>query len=79
LEHTPDMYLDELQLQLLLVHDIEVSLATLSRTLKRLGYSNKKLSRVAAERSASKRRAYKHEIGNYPPEYLVFADEAAVN
>ncbi|KAJ7302164.1 hypothetical protein DFH08DRAFT_723424, partial [Mycena albidolilacea] len=37
------------------------------------------LSRTAAERSKPRRRAYKHEIDHYPPEYLVFADEAAVN
>jgi len=38
-----------------------------------------KLSRVAAERCEEKRREFSFEIGNYPPEYLVAADEAAVN
>jgi len=43
LEHSPDLYLDEIQEQLGDMHGIDVSLATVSRTLKRLGYSNKKV------------------------------------
>ncbi|KAF8135911.1 Homeodomain-like protein, partial [Mycena galopus ATCC 62051] len=42
LEHTPDMYLDEIQEQLYNQHDVDTSLATLSRTLARLGISSKK-------------------------------------
>jgi hypothetical protein len=38
-----------------------------------------KLSRLAAERDEERRREFAFEIGNYPPEYLVAADEAAVN
>ncbi|KAJ7212603.1 hypothetical protein GGX14DRAFT_332640, partial [Mycena pura] len=79
IERQPDIYLDEIQLQLIIMHDLHVSLPTLSRTLHRLGYTSKKLSRVAAERSAEKRQAFEHEIGRYPLDYLVFADEAAVN
>jgi len=44
LEHSPDLYLDEIQEQLFEMHDIDISLATITRTLKRLGYSNKKVS-----------------------------------
>jgi hypothetical protein len=96
LEHTPDLYLNEIQLQLLLVHNVEVSLATLLRTLKRLRYSSKKvgvrfftcplyiynffqLSWAAAECSVLQRHGYKHKISHYLPDYLVFADKAAVN
>jgi hypothetical protein len=43
LEHSPDLYLDEIQEQLGDMHGIDVSLATVIRTLKRLGYSNKKV------------------------------------
>jgi hypothetical protein len=43
LEHSPDLYLDEIQEQLGDMHGIDVSLATVSWTLKRLGYSNKKV------------------------------------
>ncbi|KAJ7440421.1 hypothetical protein FB451DRAFT_1300428 [Mycena latifolia] len=50
LDHTPDAYLDEIQEQLYTQHDVDVSLATICRTLGRLGISSKKLSREAAER-----------------------------
>jgi transposase len=49
LEHSPDMYLDEIQEQLGDMHGIDVSLATVCRTLKRLGYSNKKVCSGALE------------------------------
>lgn len=43
LEHSPDIYLDEIQEQLCDMHAINVSLATISRTLKRLGIGSKKV------------------------------------
>jgi transposase len=43
LEHMPDLYLDEIQEQLHEQHDVSVSLAALSRILKRLGISSKKV------------------------------------
>jgi transposase len=43
IEHTPDIYLDEIQEQLFTQHDVDVSLATISRKLHRLGYSSKKV------------------------------------
>ncbi|KAJ7210187.1 hypothetical protein GGX14DRAFT_343181, partial [Mycena pura] len=79
LDHSPDLYLDELQEALLSQHDLDVSLATISRTLHRLGMSRKKLSRVAAERCADARREFTLEIGGEPAERLVCADESAVN
>jgi transposase len=41
LEHSPDLYLDEIQEQLLVQHEIDVSLSTIWRTLKRLGIGSK--------------------------------------
>ncbi|KAJ7306856.1 hypothetical protein DFH08DRAFT_720529, partial [Mycena albidolilacea] len=79
IECQPNIYLDEIQLQLIIMYDLHVSLPTLSRTLCRLGYTNKKLSCVAAERNPDKIRTFTHKIGQYPPHYSVFADEAAVN
>ncbi len=98
IEHSPDIYLDEIQEQLQELHGIKMSLSSIWRTLKRLGMSAKKvcsvlhfflpkdfiktcskLSRVAAERCEEKRQQFCYEIGQYPPEYLVSADEAAVN
>lgn len=44
LDHSPDIYLDEIQAQLSEMHDLNVSLATIYRTLKRLGIGSKKVS-----------------------------------
>jgi hypothetical protein len=44
LEHSPDLYLDEIQEQLLDQHDCDISLAAIWRTLKRLGIGSKKVS-----------------------------------
>ncbi|KAF8133505.1 hypothetical protein K438DRAFT_1538154, partial [Mycena galopus ATCC 62051] len=79
IDHTPDIYLDEIQEQLFLQHDLDVSLSTISRTMKRLGLSSKKLSRQAAERCADARRAFIMEIGDEPADRIVCADESAVN
>lgn len=43
IEHTPDIYLDEIQEGIYTQHDIDVSLATISRTLHRLGIGSKKV------------------------------------
>lgn len=43
LESTPDIYLDELAERIMEQHDINVSLSTISRTLKALGVTSKKV------------------------------------
>ena len=40
LEHSPDIYLDEIQEQLQEQHNVTVSLASISRTLHRLGLAS---------------------------------------
>lgn len=47
IEHSPDIYLDEIQERLFEQHDLEVSLSTICRTLKRLGITSKKVSAVS--------------------------------
>jgi len=42
LEHSPDIDLDEIQEQLEELHNIKVSISTISNTLKRLGITFKK-------------------------------------
>ena len=44
IEHSPDIYLDEIQEQLLERHDVKLTLYSILRTLKRLGMSSKKVS-----------------------------------
>ncbi|PPQ84486.1 hypothetical protein CVT24_012184 [Panaeolus cyanescens] len=79
LEQSPDLYLDEILDRLKEQHGVTASLSCIFRTLKRLGMSSKKLSRTASERSEEARMDFSFQIGEYPPEYLVAADEAAVN
>jgi hypothetical protein len=43
LEHSPDLYLDEIQEQLSAVHALELRLKTISCTLKCLGITSKKV------------------------------------
>ena len=79
LERTPDMYLDELVDELATHFDIPVSISTLSHTLKRLGMSNKKLSKVASEWCEVSRLEFQFSLSGEPAERLVFADESLVN
>ncbi|KAF8289105.1 hypothetical protein DL93DRAFT_2033173, partial [Clavulina sp. PMI_390] len=79
LDSHPDLYLDEVQAALRSVFESSPSLSTISRTLKLLGYSSKRLSKCAIERNAELRNNYLKEIGLYSPEQLVFADETSVN
>ncbi|KAJ3996542.1 hypothetical protein F5050DRAFT_1534162, partial [Lentinula boryana] len=79
LEHSPDLYLDELQLELSIQYGVDVSLPTIYRTLTHLGYSNKKLSKKAAERLQHKRTNFIMQIKDEPYERLVCADESSVN
>ncbi|THV04245.1 hypothetical protein K435DRAFT_583186, partial [Dendrothele bispora CBS 962.96] len=78
-DRTPDIYLDEIQLQLLSQHGVDVCIDTIHRSLKRLGYSSKKLTRQADERLESRRTDFFVAIGCEPPERLVCGDESAVN
>ncbi|KAJ7438980.1 hypothetical protein FB451DRAFT_976375, partial [Mycena latifolia] len=43
IDHSPDIYLDEIQEQLYNQHEVDTSLATISRTLARLGISAKQV------------------------------------
>lgn len=43
IEHSPDIYLDEIQEQLRDLHEVDVSVMTIWRTLKRLGIGPKKV------------------------------------
>ena len=59
LDHSPDMFLDEIQDQLFHQHGIDISLATISRTLKRLGISSKKVCNCASQAAYS---LYNHTL-----------------
>ncbi|KIJ10235.1 hypothetical protein PAXINDRAFT_157674 [Paxillus involutus ATCC 200175] len=71
LEHSPDLYLDEIQEQLNSLHSLDVLIATIWRTLRRLGLTNKQLSRTAAERNEDLRLDFTMAIGDEPPNRVV--------
>lgn len=71
----PVLYLDELQEQLATVRNVEVSISTLSRTLRRTAVSNKSVSNKAAERNELLRATWQAEYGDIPAEYFVWLDE----
>ena len=76
----PSIYLDELQHKLAVVRDIQVSLATISRTLSRLGLTRKGLSRKANERNEDVRLLWELDMAQYEdPDMFVFLDESAVD
>ncbi|KAJ7301127.1 hypothetical protein DFH08DRAFT_724654 [Mycena albidolilacea] len=79
IKHTPDICLEEIQEFLYTQHDVDVSLATISRTLHHLGYGSKKLSKKAAECRAEACQDFVMKISNEPTDHIVCVDESAVN
>lgn len=72
-------YIDEIQEQLRTERGRSVSIPTLWRTLRRLHYSNKRVSIRALERNDLLRSAYMNRIADEVtnPNMLMFVDEAA--
>lgn len=61
-------------------YKVEVDGSTLTRELHWRGFTRKKVTRPARERNKELRLRYQADIGeNYPPETLIFVDEAACN
>ncbi|KIJ43507.1 hypothetical protein M422DRAFT_77579, partial [Sphaerobolus stellatus SS14] len=79
LDRNPDMYLNEIALELSETLGLDPALSTIHRTLDLLGYTTKKLSKTALERCEATRQAFLFRIGDELPERLVFTDESAVN
>ncbi|KIJ34421.1 hypothetical protein M422DRAFT_86990, partial [Sphaerobolus stellatus SS14] len=75
----PDMYLDEFQEQLWLQHGVIIGISTIWNTLTELGLSQKKLSKVAAECSATACTKFMHNIAEELPERLVFINKGRVD
>ncbi|KIK90927.1 hypothetical protein PAXRUDRAFT_70621, partial [Paxillus rubicundulus Ve08.2h10] len=72
LEHSPDLYLDEIQEQLYSLYWVDISIATIWQTMKHLGISSKKVSRLS-------KGSYTMVIGNEPPDQIVCVNESAMN
>lgn len=75
----PTLYLDELQERLYQARDVDVSIATLSRALRRLALSHKSTATAALERNEQLRAAWQARYGDIPMEYYVWLDESSVD
>ncbi|KIJ56997.1 hypothetical protein M422DRAFT_80294, partial [Sphaerobolus stellatus SS14] len=78
-DNDPDLYLDEIALELTETLGVTPALSTVHRTLEMLGYSTKKLSKTALERCETSRQDFLFKISEESAERLVFTDESAVN
>ena len=68
-------YLDELQLELL-SHEISVSISSICRTVRRLGFTRKKLKHIVLKHSERDCEFFVDEIINYiHPDMIVWIDE----
>ena len=79
LSSQPALFLDEIQDKLQEMRDVEVSLATLSRTLSQLSITHKRVAKEALERNEHLRATWQTVMGQYEPRQLVFIDEAGVD
>ncbi|KAJ6547934.1 hypothetical protein DFH09DRAFT_805422, partial [Mycena vulgaris] len=75
----PGLYLDELQQELLAARGVDTSLSTLSRAVRNLAISNKKIASAALERNETLRGTWQAAHGDIPMEYFVWLDEASVD
>lgn len=75
----PKTYLDEIQELLVQYCGVDVSVATLSRTLRRLAITNKQIASAAAEHNELLRACWQARHGHIPAEYFVWLDEASVD
>ncbi|KAI0690474.1 hypothetical protein BC835DRAFT_1215185, partial [Cytidiella melzeri] len=81
LSHRHSYYLDELQLKLLEHRGLDISIATVCRTLRRLRISRKRVWKKAAERNDLLRAAYWNRFATLVPDpnMLIVTDESHKN
>ena len=75
----PMLYLDELQEQLLFAWDRDVSLATLSCTIRQLAMTHKQISKMAIERNELLWATWQAKYRDIPAEYFVSLDESSID
>lgn len=79
LERQPDIQLQGLAESLREFCGIDASEVSVWRALRKMGYTRKKIMRLAIERNELFRDRFILTIGQYSPEQLVFIDESAVD
>lgn len=79
LEANPSLYVDEIQQSLFQARNVDVSIATICRALKRLAVSHKKVAREALERDEMVRAAWLADYGDLQPDSCLWLDESSVD
>ncbi|KAJ8457648.1 hypothetical protein ONZ51_g11397 [Trametes cubensis] len=78
LRSSPALYLDEIARWVAITYGQQVSVKTIHRSLKDLGYSVKRLRKTAAQRDELTRAQWKADIlSRFRADQLVFADESS--
>jgi transposase len=72
----PDLYRDEMADLLHEEFGGKVSERSISRALRAIDWSRKRMHRIAQQRDPDLRAKYQYDIAEYPSEYLVFIDES---
>ena len=72
----PGIYLHELQEKLMARFGVDISAATLCRTLKRIGCTRQVIHHVATQQSEALRAKFMAEISLYDPSMLIWIDES---
>jgi transposase len=75
----PCLYLDEIQDRLSDERGIDVSISTISRAVRSLALSHKRVSKAAMERNELLRATWQAAYGDIPAEYFVWLDESSVD
>jgi transposase len=75
----PDLYLDEMVLFLLDEFGVQVSTQSIRRALRSIGWTKKKIRRIAKGRNADLRDLYMYNTQDFSPEHLVFVDESGTD
>lgn len=79
LEHlspTPDLYLEEMVEYLWKEFGVLTTKASMSRTLRSVGWSKKNIRRVAKERNAELRNFYLYKLSSFHSYQVVYVDES---
>jgi hypothetical protein len=80
LDTNPVLYLDELQTCLATVHNLHISIATISQLLAQYNMTQKRVQKVAAEHDEKLWGIWEADMAQYnDPDVFVALDESAVN
>jgi transposase len=73
------MYLDEMQMYLVEERNVNITVSSISRLLKKNGWTKKKLYLASINRNEELREQYKHRMAAYHQDDLIFIDESIFN